>query len=343
MSKEQQGQRPALGPDATFVSEELAASLLPQRDFGAHKWGVGGVVIVAGAPGYVGAPALCAMAAGRAGAGIVNLAVPRSIIPAVASHVTEASYLLLPEGDSIGAGRRAAEVISERLERAHAIVIGPGLGTDLEAEQLLSALFGLHRDKSSAIGFSATRSSQAKATSAGEAHGIAAAGKPILIDADGLNWLAKQENWWNALPPGIAVLTPHPGEFGRLLDVSPKELLEDPLTAVKVAAAKWQQTVVFKYGYTAASDGKRTIVAEDAPVSLATAGSGDVLAGMIGGFLAQGLAPLDAAALALYVGPRAARRVEQRFGTLGLVAGDLPDAIAEELAALEAGKRAHHA
>ena len=77
--------------------------------------------------------------------------------------------------------------------------------------------------------------------------------------------------------------------------------------------------------------------------ALATAGSGDVFAGTIGGFLAQGLAPIDAAALAFYVGTRAARRAEQRFGTLGLLAGDLPPAIAEELAALEATKRAKHA
>ncbi|HEY7035894.1 MAG TPA: NAD(P)H-hydrate dehydratase, partial [Thermomicrobiales bacterium] len=115
-------------------------------------------------------------------------------------------------------------------------------------------------------------------------------------------------------------------------------VIADPIAVAKDAATRWGQTVVLKYGYTVATDGTRALVADDAPVSLATAGSGDVFAGTIGAFLAQGLAPLDAAGLALFAGPRAARIVEQRTGTLGLVASDLPMAIAEVLADLEAKK-----
>jgi NAD(P)H-hydrate epimerase len=159
--------------------------------------------------------------------------------------------------------------------------------------------------------------------------------KPVLIDADALNWLAKQPAWWERLPAGRAVLTPHVGEMSRLLDRPAEEIVADPLATARDAARRWRQTVVFKYGFTAASDGERSVVAADAPLSLATAGSGDVFAGAIGAFLAQGVEPLEAAALAIFVGARAARRVERRTGTLGLVASDLPPAIAEELALLE--------
>ncbi|MDQ3523833.1 MAG: bifunctional ADP-dependent NAD(P)H-hydrate dehydratase/NAD(P)H-hydrate epimerase, partial [Chloroflexota bacterium] len=128
--------------------------------------------------------------------------------------------------------------------------------------------------------------------------------------------------------------TPHPGELARLLDRDVDDFIADPLATVEEAATRWNQTVVFKYGYTAASNGERTIVAEDAPVSLATAGSGDVLSGVIGAFAAQGLEPIDAAGLALHVGPRAARRGEQRYGSYGLIAADLPECVALELATL---------
>ena len=131
------------------------------------------------------------------------------------------------------------------------------------------------------------------------------------------------------------MLTPHLGEMARLTTREASELAADPVEAARTAAREWGQTLVLKYGFTVATDGERAVIASDAPRSLATAGSGDVFAGVIGAFLAQGLEPLDAAALAIFVGSRAARRVEARFGTLGLLASDLPAAIAEELAVLE--------
>jgi NAD(P)H-hydrate epimerase len=123
--------------------------------------------------------------------------------------------------------------------------------------------------------------------------------------------------------------------MARLLDRDAAEIIAAPIDVAKEAATRWGQVVVLKYGYTVATDGTTALIADDAPVSLATAGTGDVFAGTIGAFLAQGLAPLDAAGLALFVGPRAARLVERRTGRLGLVAGDLPFALAEVLAYLE--------
>lgn len=329
-------QRPRLKSGDAVIDRALVAPLVPHRPFGAHKWGVGGVVIVAGAPSFIGAAVLCAQGAGRAGAGVTNLAVPRGLVPAIVPAVPEAAYVLLSETESTAGARRAAEQIMDKLEKSAALVVGPGLGEDESAAGLLGALFGVGT-ATRPIGFggATTDGGGATRTKPSGASPVAGAGKPLVLDADGLNWLAKQEDWDRLLPPGTAILTPHVGEMKRLLGIEAEEVTRDPVETVREAARRCGQVVALKYGYTAVSDGERTLVAEDAPGSLASAGAGDVFAGAIGGLLAQGLAPMDAVAVAIYTGCRAARRVEQRFGTLGLVAGDLPLAFAEELALLE--------
>lgn len=336
-SIEQPHPRPELGPNQRFADRAFATRVLPRRPFGAHKWGVGGLLVVAGSPQYTGAAVMASRAACRAGAGIVVLASGRAVI-SVSSHlVPDVPHITLPEADSMTAAKRAVDALTETLEKCHAVLVGPGLGQDDTTDTLLGALFGFgpqgHPARAS-IGFTDGLRDVTKEEVA-QAPLFANPDRPLILDADALNWLAGQHEWWTKLPKGRAILTPHPGEMGRLLSRSPKEIIADPLKTVADAAREWGQIVVLKYGYTAASDGTRTIVAEDAPVSLAAAGTGDVLAGMIAGFAAQGLEPLDAVGLALYAGPRAARRVAQTYGTLGLIASDLPDAIAEELRDLE--------
>jgi NAD(P)H-hydrate epimerase len=122
--------------------------------------------------------------------------------------------------------------------------------------------------------------------------------------------------------------------MARLLDRPVEDVTADPVAIAREAAQKWQQTVLLKGGKAVVSNGETTFVADLAAPSLATAGSGDVLAGMIGGLLAQTRSLVDASALAIYVGPRAALRVEERFGVLGVIASDLPDAFATEIALL---------
>lgn len=328
--------KPELTSNQQWADTDLAKTLVPQREFGTHKWGVGGVVIVAGSPNYTGAAQLCSRAAGRAGAGIVYLAAPRLVISTIASAIPEVAHLQLPSTDSATGVRNALETLEDPFKKSRAVVVGPGLGDEDGVDQLLSALFGIRgtaKANSSRIGFPhSTKTSVANGSS-----GIPLLSNDdatVVIDADGLNWLAKQDEWWKRLPEQRCILTPHPGEMSRLLDKDDETITYNPLKTVEEAARKWKQTVVLKYGYTAASNGERTIIAQEAPVSLATAGSGDVFAGMIGAFAAQGLEPIDAAALALHVGPRAARRGEQRFGAFGLLSTDLPDAIALELATL---------
>ncbi len=328
--------RPTLSGRQQWADTDLAKAIAPHREFGTHKWDVGGVVVIAGSPMYTGAAQLCTRAAGRAGAGIVHLAAPRSVISIIASAIPEVAFIPLPGVDSSNGVRQAIDALSAHLERARAIVVGPGLGDDDGTSDFLAVLFGLRqgvRGLTQSMGFSTVTPIRDEQESA-QAPLFALSDSTVVVDADGLNWLAKQPEWWKRIPAQRLILTPHPGEMGRLLGRDADDVVADPLSTVEEAAALWNQTVVLKYGFTAASNGERTIVAEDAPVSLATAGSGDVLSGVIGAFAAQGLERIDAAALALHIGPRAARRGEQRFGAYGLIAADLPDAVALELATL---------
>jgi ADP-dependent NAD(P)H-hydrate dehydratase / NAD(P)H-hydrate epimerase len=313
------------------ITEAWAASVLPRREPGAHKWGVGGVVVVAGSPQFAGAAALCCAGAGRSGAGIVVAALPRSVAPVVVGLVPEATVVFLPDGDSLSVAARAVEAIAERLQRAGSMVVGPGLGDDEATENLLGALFGAPKNRVD-IGFGLPNRPGEPDAGAGT---VAASDRPVVVDADALNWLAGREGWWEHLPQERLVLTPHAGEMARLVKRESQEIVANAAVVARDAASTWGQTVVLKGSPTLVASPDGRLVSAPTPASLATAGSGDVLSGSIAAFLAQGLSPADAAALAVVVGSRAAARLAERYGTLGIVAGDLPVAIAEELGALE--------
>ncbi len=313
-------------------SAKWAAGLLPTRRGGAHKWGVGGLVIVGGAPGYVGAPALVAMAAQRGGAGIVMAAVSRTSITPIATLCPEVVFLPMPEGDALLAARRTVDLIRERAEKATAFVVGPGLSEDQHANALMDCLFErTSKVKARSVGFGI-----APSTAVAEARETRLLGndRPAVIDADGLNWLSTSENWWDSLEPGSLVLTPHLGEMERLTGIAADTIAADPGSHASAAARKWKQVVLLKSNPAVVTDGVREFKLDNITPSLATAGTGDVLAGLVGAYLAQGLAPFDAACLAIYVGSIAAENIAERVGITGLVASDLPMAIAEASATL---------
>jgi ADP-dependent NAD(P)H-hydrate dehydratase / NAD(P)H-hydrate epimerase len=326
--------RPTLSGNARWADDTYARSVVPQREVGTHKWEVGGVVVIAGSPSFTGAAYLACRTAGRAGAGIVYLASGRSVISALAGAMPEVAHVVLPETDAPGAARRAIERLEPVLEKAKAVVIGPGLGDDDTTAHLLSALFGFGNivaRQASHIGFGAPVPESENAGGGSLSPLFAQEHLRIVVDADGLNWLATQESWWEHVPEGRLVLTPHPGEMARLTGRDAEDIAADPQGIAREYADIWKQTVVIKSGYAAVASGQEVIVADDAPASLATAGSGDVLAGTIGAYLAQGLAPIDSAGLAFFVGTRAARTLEAIYGEGGVIATDLPDLIATEL------------
>jgi NAD(P)H-hydrate epimerase len=323
----------------TTIDAKLAISLLPKRESGAHKWSVGGVLVIAGSPLYPGAAWLASRAAGRAGAGIVLLASGRGVVSSIAGSLPEVAHVILPESDTQSGAKRTLELIGEKLDRVKSVVVGPGLGDDEATSALLGTIFGLGRAPlvtRENIGFgqranplSGSSESSKKTGNTPQQGAIFGDGSiPVVIDADGLNWLAKQTEWWTHVPSGSVVLTPHVGELSRLLDIESDEILKNPQKHAEKAASSWNQVVVLKTGQTIATDGKRTLIAERETPALATAGSGDVFAGTIGALLAQGLAPLDAATLAIYLGTRAATELTAEFGESGVIATDLPDAIA---------------
>ncbi len=321
------------------IDNALARTFVPKREPGAHKWGVGGVLVIAGSPSYPGAAILASRAAGRAGAGIVQLAAPRSVIGIVAAAIPEVAHLPLPETESASGARQAAGLIREHAAKAKAILIGPGLGDDEASHGLLGGLFGFGERASSVrtrLGFGGTAVPAADGGANGDETLQTATEAGMVVDADALNWLARQPSWWEHLPPRRLVLTPHPGEMSRLLDRPVEEIVADPETAATEAARTWHQVVLLKGERAVVSDGERTLVAAAGAPSLTTAGSGDVLAGTVAALLAQTGSPVDAAALAVYLGLAASREVESRFGVTGLLATDLPDAIATAMVDLTA-------
>lgn len=324
--------------DVVEIDEARVKAALPVRTDDCHKWSVGGVIVVAGSPAYPGAAMLASRAAGRAGAGIVLLATGRSVIGAVASAMPEVAYIPLPETESTSGARKALELIEAQAEKAHAVVIGPGLSTDNASESLLGALLGIGAKSQPArrsIGFDSTVLNAEEHPEGLDRGLLSHEDVKIVIDADGLNWLARQDDWWRGVPPQRLVLTPHPGEMSRLLDRPVEEITQDPAGIAREAAAAWNQVVVLKGTRAVVSDGTTTLIADSAAPALATAGSGDVLSGTIGALLAQTGSLLDAATIALYVGPRAARNVAAQFGIQGVIATDLPEAIAQELHRLQ--------
>jgi hydroxyethylthiazole kinase-like uncharacterized protein yjeF len=307
---------PEVSPNApSLVTDEDVRGWLPRRRAGTHKREVGTLLVVGGAPEYYGAPRMAAAAAMRAGAGLVSLAVPRSLIGPIAAALPEVTFVPLPESEFGTAGARIANLVRDAVGSYQALLMGPGLGRDSMVGEFLANFFGV-RGAGVSIGFGALPPESNGPKEHFEGRGV--------IDADGLYWLASQPDWWKSLSQSELVLTPHPGELARLLGRETGAILADPWGAAREAAERFQQVVVLKYGHTAvASPDGALVVAPQVLPSLATAGTGDVLAGVIASLMAQGMAPREAAIASVYIGNATALLAEFTVGTLGLVASDL--------------------
>ncbi len=304
--------------DVTLIDSVTVRRLMPRRRQDTHKHQVGWLMVVGGAPNYFGAPRMAAESAARAGAGLVCLAVPRSLVAPISSSVREVTFLPLPEAEFGGAGDRMATLIREKLSNYAALLIGPGLGLDDPVPEFLSGFFGM-RSSAKSIGFSSL------ARSDGDSEPFS--GKAV-VDADGLNWLAKQDGWEKSLKDAELVLTPHPGELSRLTGKSVDEITADPWKAARDAAERFQQVVVLKHAHPViAAPGQPLAIGPNSEPALASAGTGDVLAGIIAGLLAQGLSARDAAIAGIYIGALASERAVAAMGTLSLVAGDVIETI----------------
>jgi NAD(P)H-hydrate epimerase len=267
----------------TWVRERL-----PGRPVASNKGTFGRVLVVAGSRQFVGAARLAAEACYRAGAGLVTIACPAEVQAAVAPALPEATYLLIGNGDD-----RAA--IAEALDRADVLLIGPGLGQAPATRALVGDLL----------------------------HAVPDSVRGCVVDADALNALAQSESWSDRMS-ARCVLTPHPGEMSRLLRTSVDDVQADRLHVALRAADAWGQTVVLKGAHSiVASPGGRALISPHANSLLATAGTGDVLAGVIAGLMAQGGEPSDAAACGVYLHGMAAEELKGDLGDRGMLASDL--------------------
>jgi len=322
-------------PTLEVATAERVGKLLPARPRDAHKGTFGKALLVVGSINYTGAACLAAGGATRVGAGLVTLAVPAAIHGALAAHISEATYLILPQAMGVVAPAAVGLVI-EKMSDYTAMLLGCGLTQEKEAVEFVHKLFQAEAPpkRKGRIGFQTGSGAEEK-----EENDERPVFPPLVVDADALNALAALEDdeWWQRLP-ARAVLTPHPGEMARLMGVQTREAPRGGTRRWRVAremAARWGHVVLLKGAHSVVADPDgRLVVLPFATPALASAGSGDVLAGAIVGLLAQGLAPFDAAVAGAYLHGLAGRWAEKEIGPAGAVAGDLLPRLPRALAAL---------
>ncbi|HEY8806536.1 MAG TPA: NAD(P)H-hydrate dehydratase [Candidatus Limnocylindria bacterium] len=274
--------------------------MLKPLDPDAGKEQRGRVLVVGGSLRYPGAIVLAARAAARCGAGVVTIASARSVVEAIAGSDPNLTFFTLAEGQpGVVATASAAQLTTVLSEKVKALLIGPGLAHAPGTDEFVAATLRNTR------------------------------GTPTVIDADGLNALARTEDWPKLVPPKC-VLTPHDGEAARLAGrVVPAG--NGRIAFAERHAREWGAVVALKGPVTVITDGKKTFVHDLPNPTLGVGGSGDVLGGAVAAFLARGLAPLAAACAAVWVHGRAGALLASEIGESGALASDIVDALPRAL------------
>lgn len=272
------------------TDDRAALPPLRPRPTEGHKGTFGRVLVVAGSRGMSGAAALSGLGALRGGAGLVYVAVPGGIVSTVAS--VEPSYLTipLPEDEQGRITAEALTTIESRAAEMSVVAIGPGWGRSSGLTQLAERLY-------------------------------AELPSPLVVDADALNALAERKTW--STHGGPRVLTPHPGEFARLIDASIGEVQQQRDTLAQQFAADHGVIVVLKGHRTVVTDGTRMYHNTTGNSGMATGGTGDVLTGLLSALLAQGYEPFEAAQLATWLHGRAGDLAADEQSEPGLIASDV--------------------
>jgi NAD(P)H-hydrate epimerase len=315
-------------PGPILADGNLVRDWLQPRARDSHKGTFGRVIVVGGSINYPGAPVLAGIAAYRSGAGLITLAVANPVYPAAIPLLPEATWIVLPEDYGVIA-EGAAEVLLPEIGQSQALVLGPGLGREKTTAAFLKEFFQNGQRKKTPIGFGITGSTDS------EKRGSL---PPMVVDADGLRMLSEMEEWPAMLPPG-SVLTPHPGEMAALTGLSKDEIQKDRSAVAQRFSKAWNVVVVLKgaFSVVAAPDGRCAIEPFATP-ALARAGTGDVLAGTVGGLLAQGMESWQAAVLGAYLHGRAGELAAASAGASdSVLAGDVARCLAKSIAELRGG------
>jgi hydroxyethylthiazole kinase-like uncharacterized protein yjeF len=280
-----------------LLEPKTLAPFLPKRDPEGHKGLYGHVLVLAGSKGKTGAAAMTCLGALRAGAGLVTLGIAESLNTIMEIKLTEAMTEPLPEGESGALGPKALKRIQSLCEGKKALALGPGLSQSPGTKSLVQALLKRLKDI------------------------------PLVIDADGLNALADNPQTLKILA-GRAILTPHPGEMSRLSGQSVKEIQADRIQTARAFSKKYGVVVVLKGARTVIADPEGPIYLNPVAHSiLASGGTGDILTGLILGFLSQGLSLTEAACLGVFLHGQAGSWLARERGGQGILASELLEKI----------------
>jgi ADP-dependent NAD(P)H-hydrate dehydratase / NAD(P)H-hydrate epimerase len=278
-----------------YLTDKWVKTVLPKRPLVSHKGTFGKVLAFTGSINYSGAAFLACTGSIRSGAGLTTLACGHSLLPVLAAKLTEVTYLPLPESSSGVASIGSLAILKQQLPDYDVFLVGCGIGQNPDTVKLLESIL---------------LKLEVKLPS-------------LILDADGLTNLTKISDWVTRFKDN-AVFTPHPGEMSRLTGIPVNEILANRISATQQAATTWNKTVVLKGAYTViASPDGRVRVSPFANPGLASAGTGDVLAGAIAGFAAQGLSPFDAASCGVYLHGQAGEIARYEIGDTGMLASDL--------------------
>ncbi len=293
----------AVAPRQMMLTAPMVRGLLPQRPADSHKGRNGHLLVVAGSSGKTGAAAMTANAALRVGAGLVTVGVARSLNPVMETLTLEAMTAPLPDNDAGVLGPAAHAAILALAEGKSCLALGPGLGPDPATGEMVRGL-------------------------------IRASTVPLVLDADALNHLADRLDTARRLAVA-AVLTPHPGEMGRLIGAGAAAVQLDRVDCARRLAVDLQAHIVLKGARTLVADPDGTVfVNPTGNPGMAAGGMGDVLTGAIAGLIAQGVAPGPAARAAVYLHGAAADHLAAAIGPVGYLAGEVMQALPQAIAKL---------
>ena len=290
----------AVGPKQSLLTSAQIRTYLQPRSPDAHKGRTGHLLVIAGSPGKTGAAAMTAVSAMRAGAGLVTLGIAKSLNPILEAQVLEVMTAPLPESQNGILAAGALDSIKKLAAGKTCLAIGPGIGQARGTQSLARKIISQSRI-------------------------------PVVIDADGLNNLAGQTQLLKRLK-APAVLTPHPGEMARLMDVTPAEIQQNRLQCARNFATNFKVHLVLKGAATviAHPDGSAYINSTGNP-GMASGGMGDVLTGVLAGFITQGFTPEAATHAAVYLHGAAADTLAKTIGPVGYLAGEVMNAIPGEI------------
>lgn len=289
------------------LKHQVFPNLLPKRKIWGDKKDHGVCVLLAGSQGMTGAPALCARAAMRSGAGMVYLGVPSTEVPVLAAKLTEVVLLPLPATETGTIAESGLPLISGMIEKCDAVCVGPGLGLHPQTQSMVHAL-------------------------------LSVLNCPVVLDADALNALRGCAKLLKAIP-GPVVITPHAAEWSRLFGRLPMSA-ERMLDRLREVAMQYQITVVYKGNPTVVSTAQgENFVLCAGNSGMAKAGSGDVLAGVITALLAQGCSPVDAALLGVYIHSQAGKLAAQSLGEYSMLPSDVLNCFPQVFKELQDGEK----